>query len=249
MSTDMLLTNEGVRLSLQYRADPLPSLTHLCAARRDTAAFQIIVNSDMRYTVSTATRDNYSAYNHLEKDIMRTRLCVEAPFPVTLRPEGFLPDNHDIPVADILLMQDTVESKAGMPSAVWTELAIPEDAEAGDYSVTVRLYGSRYSEDESLLSEQTVTLRVMPYTLPEAKNWSFYLDLWQHNGNIARKHDVPLWSDAHFAVIEKYVKTLADLGQKSITVCASDIPWVGQGCFSDHRYGGDLKSDRSHVVL
>ena len=78
------------------------------------------------------------------------------------------------------------------------------------------------------------------YTLPERKDIKFHLDLWQHNSNIARKHDVPLWSDEHFAVIKNYVDSLANIGQKSITVCASEIPWSGQSCCGNNRFGGNL---------
>jgi hypothetical protein len=83
-------------------------------------------------------------------------------------------------------------------------------------------------------------LKVYPVTLPDYRDWSFYLDLWQHNSNVARKHDVPLWSDAHFAVLENYVKSLSALGQRSITICAGEIPWSGQSCFEIQEFGGNL---------
>ena len=47
----------------------------LCAARRDTAAFQLIICSDLRYTVTTAKHDTYSAYNPLVKENMLSLLA------------------------------------------------------------------------------------------------------------------------------------------------------------------------------
>lgn len=43
----------------------------------------------------------------------------------------------------------------------------------------------------------------------------FELDLWQHNANIARMHEVERYSDEHMAVLEHYVQSLAALGQKA----------------------------------
>ena len=53
------------------------------------------------------------------------------------------------------------------------------------------------------------------------------------NSNIARKYDLDLWSDEHFAVMENYISSLADLGQKALTVIVSEIPWSGQSSSYD----------------
>ena len=37
-----------------------------------------------------------------------------------------------------------------------------------------------------------------------------------------------LWSDAHFVLIDRYCASLAELGQKAVTVIVSEIPWSGQ---------------------
>lgn len=242
MSTSMILTNESIKLKLQYGAEAPEALTSLCAARRDSASFQMIVNSDSFYALSTGLHDWYSSRNkqNMIGTPVRLRVAVEAPFPVTLNIEEFVTDDDDIKKADILLMQDTRESAAHTPTAVWCDVNVPEDAKPGDYTVTARLFSAGYNDDETLVASKSVKLTVYPYALPDPKDWKFYLDLWQHNSNIARKHDVPLWSDEHFAVIKNYAESLAALGQKSIMVCASDIPWHGQRCFERMVYGGNL---------
>ena len=76
--------------------------------------------------------------------------------------------------------------------------------------------------------------------LPAPEEHRFHLDLWQHPSNIARKHETPLWSDAHFAVLERYVESLGALGQKCVTVIASEIPWSGQCSYLAMDYPSNL---------
>ena len=240
MSPYLKLTNEAYRLKLNYCSEVPAPLSGLTAARRDTAAFQMIVQSSLQYSVNVGTGEWFSAKGRLQGPHERLRVAVEAPFPVQLHLEEFLCDDDGIEKADILLNQNVRESRGGIPSAVWAEVQIPEDAKAGSYCVTVRLYSALYGEDETLVDEQTVPLQVFSYIMPEAKDWKFYLDLWQHTSNIARKHDVILWSEDHFAVLESYARSLAALGQKSITVCGGEIPWQGQSCAREHEFGGNL---------
>ena len=242
MSANMTVTNEAFRLKLTYAAENPPAFTEVCAARRDSASFQMIINSDSFYSLSVGLHDWYSARNRQDMigTPVRLRVAVEAPFPLTLNIEEFVTDDDDIKKADILLSQEVRESAAHTPSAVWCDINVPADAEPDDYTVTAKLFASGYNDDETLVASESFTLKVYPYVLPEPKNWKFYLDLWQHNSNIARKHDVRLWSDEHFEVIKNYAESLAALGQKSIMVCVSEMPWQGQSCFKKMAYGGNL---------
>lgn len=242
----MKAANEAYKLMLQYGAEPPVPPSLLVSARRDSAAFQLIVCAEQIYSVNVGLGDWYSARggrrpgNETSGHHQRLRVAVEAPFACEVRLVDMHTDDDGAMKADALLTQEVRESDANAPSAVWVEIQVPEDAAPGDYTVTAHLYAALYNEDEREISTLTLPLRVYPYVLPAPRDWSFYLDLWQHNANIARKHDVPLWSDAHFAILEKYVATLADLGQKAITVCASEIPWSGQSCFLNQEHGGNL---------
>lgn len=240
MSSFMKLTNEAFRLKLNYAGEQPAPLSSLVAARRDTAAFQLIVQSDKQYSLNVGRSEWFSAKGRLHGPHDRLRVSAEAPFPVKLSIEEFITDDDCIEKTDIILNQDVRESRANVPSAVWAEVQIPADAAPGDYTVTVSLYSALYGQDETVVDTQTIPLHVSSYVLPDYKDWKFYLDLWQHTSNIARKHDVLLWSDEHFEVLKSYAQSLAALGQKSITVCASEIPWHGQSCYEDHQFKGNL---------
>jgi len=236
------LANEAYKLTLGYgRLEP-SSPSHLVVARNDTAAFQIILNSDRPYSVSIGRGEWYidSMYTNLHSEPERLRLSVVAPFEVELNIEEFVTDDDGIKKADILLNSDVRDSLPNTPTAVWCEVRVPKDAPMGEYNIEVSLFSSLYASDEILVSKLSLPLTVYPVEIPSYRDRSFYLDLWQHSSNIARHYDVKLWSDEHFAVIEKVVDSLARLGQKSITVCASEIPWSGQGCYKDVSYGGNM---------
>ena len=240
----MQIANEAFKLKLHYDAEkPVPP-SCLYAARRDSAAFQLILNSIEFYSVNVGLGEWISARG--DKHIVgklrheRLRVAVEAPFEVKTNIEEFLTDDDNCKKADMLLTQSIRESDPNTPTAVWVEVNVPEDAKPGDYEIKVRLYAALSFEDEKEVACATIPLHVADFLLPKPCERRFFLDLWQHNSNIARKHDVPLWSDAHFAVLENYVRSLAELGQRSITVCASEIPWSGQSCFESQEFGGNL---------
>ena len=244
--TTFQLANEAYRLKLQYGADAPIAPKRLVCAKNDSAAFQLIVNSDYVYSLSTAPGDWYSSRGGKRPGYetsgphKRFRVSVESPFDTEVKLVEFVTDDDGAKKADMILSQSVRESDANSPSAVWVEVNVPHDAKSGEYTVSAKLYGALYNEDEQLLGTVSLPLKVMNYTLADPTNWGFYLDLWQHNSNVARKHDVPLWSDEHFAVLEKYVSSLADIGQKAVTVCVSEIPWSGQSCFENQEYGGNL---------
>jgi hypothetical protein len=60
---------------------------------------------------------------------------------------------------------------------------------------------------EQKAGELEFSIEVSDVALPDPKEYNFYLNLWQHSSNISKKHEVPLWSDEHFAVLENYIKS------------------------------------------
>lgn len=106
---------------------------------------------------------------------------------------------------------------------LWISIDVPRDAEPGLYSgkVTVAASGG-VSEPFDL------TLEVLPLALPAPADWAFHLDLWQNPFSVARYHRVPVWSEAHFDLLEPLLRMLADAGQKCLSTSIIDRPWGGQ---------------------
>ncbi|MBX3239424.1 MAG: DUF4091 domain-containing protein [Chitinophagaceae bacterium] len=130
-------------------------------------------------------------------------------------------------VADIIntsLPSATIAKNTTQP--VWLSIRVPADAKGGNYKATVAVNaGEKY--------ELQVALTVIDRTLPAPKDWTFRLDYWQHPAAIARVHDLPLWSDAHFEKMREYYTMLANAGQKIITAGIVDEPW-GHQTYDDY---------------
>jgi len=212
----------------------------LVCAKNSFAAFQVCLKADEPFIVSTGKNPVFSPkglYNNV-----RLECCIES-FPVSnisMLPELYMEDDDAILKADILSEQEYVEVRPGMTQPVWVEVALPVDMQAGIYKGQVDLYIHKMFQDEKKLSPLTFTLEVKDVTLPCPEEYRFYLDLWQHPSNVSRKHEVRLWSDEHFDVLEKYIKSLAAIGQKAATAVVSEIPWSGQFCCKTVNYPSDL---------
>lgn len=120
-------------------------------------------------------------------------------------------------VTDPLLNQTELE--ADSTAFFWITIQVPESAIPGTYRSTVTT-----SNDVKL----QLQLEVINRLLPPPAAWSFDLDLWQHPAAIARVHNVPLWSEQHFAVMKPYYQELAAAGQKNITASIVHEPWGHQ---------------------
>ncbi len=115
----------------------------------------------------------------------------------------------------------TMAPKTSRP--VWITINIPEKAEAGKYTSTLKLKAKNQPDKEFKL-----TLEVLNQTLPNPAEWKFHLDLWQNPYSVARFHNVKVWSPEHWTLLKPLMKMLADAGQKTITATINKRPWGGQ---------------------
>lgn len=134
------------------------------------------------------------------------------------------PEDHAASLAADLLEDVNsyaVEGRATRP--LWVTIDVPADAEPGTYksTITVQIKGQESKSFE-------FTLNVIDKVLPPATDWKFHLDLWQNPYAVARFHQVEAWSQAHWDLLKPLMKTLADAGQKVITVSLNKRPWGGQ---------------------
>ncbi len=245
MLTKAIITNEGYRLEHNYKCNCPKETKAVIMAKNDRAACQLILQSDKHYSVSLSRGDWYSDFEKVSagKALLghdRFRVAVASPLKVNMNHVGMFYDDDETKKADILLNQDVIESYANMPCSIWIELESGKDTPAGEYEADIKVYHSVYGEDEKEVASFKVTATVYDVILDDSRNWKFHLDLWQHHCNLARHGDVRLWSDDHFELMKPYAKSMADLGQKVVSVCVSEIPWGGQLCEMDHRYGGNM---------
>ena len=78
-----------------------------------------------------------------------------------------------------------------------------------------------------------LSLTVIDRVLPPAKDWKYFLDLWQHPWAVSRYFNVKPFSKAHYAKMEPIYRALAECGCKALTVTILDLPWNHQ-CYDGY---------------
>lgn len=195
--------------------------------RNTKAAFNAligIVNED--YLLNVGDSDCFCN----REDMLKLRICADFPIDVKLNIVGTMTDDDYYRKGEVLLGEDYIKVQRDDCAQVYCEADIPKDIKPGIYEGKVRLYSHRLFEDEVLEGELTVRVNVASYMLPSRSESKFYLDLWQHSSIAANRCEVKIWSDDHFRILEDIVKSLADLGQRAVTVVATEVPWYGQSC-------------------
>lgn len=76
-------------------------------------------------------------------------------------------------------------------------------------------------------------LKVIDRVLPPAKDWKYFLDLWQHPWAVSRYFGVEPFSSEHYAKMAPIYRALADCGCKALTVTLLDLPWNHQ-CYDGY---------------
>lgn len=139
---------------------------------------------------------------------------------------GYRPDHTKFDsslVADMIDIKQKHDLIACTTQPVWVSVEIPQTAQPGVYRGQIVPQSPLYK-----FEPLDIEIRVFNRTLPAPQDRKFHLDLWQHPFAIARYHDLPLWSEAHFEAMRPVIKRLADAGQKVITATLIHAPWGGQ---------------------
>lgn len=206
-------------------------------ARGDTAACQIIFSPDCDCIAMHGDAPFFSQSGAVDT----IRFSSEyKDFEESCNFVGIHIDDDRFMKGDSLLPFPVIEAVRGEIYSLYAEFSIPENAAPGDYVQKITLYGGKMFEDEKPLASLSLKIKVYDFIMPKPGEYRFHLDLWQHCSNIARKHETPLWSESHFKVLESYVKTLAALGQKAVTLVVSTVPWSGQFCSTERRGKANL---------
>ena len=128
-------------------------------------------------------------------------------------------------VADVIdHLTPALDVKANTTQPVWVSVNVPrENIIKGMYRGTVTV-----KEDGKVLAELPLTVTVKNRVLPEPKDWTFHLDLWQNPYAVSRYYNVEPFSQEHFDLMRPIMKRYADAGGKVITASIMHKPWNGQ---------------------
>lgn len=130
--------------------------------------------------------------------------------------------------ADPLLEVGAVDVPANVAQAVWLTIKVPAGTAPGQYTGQLRLSASGQQEVFDL------QLEVLSGVLPDPSDWSFYLNIWQDPSGVARAHQVEVWSEEHWALLEDYAKNFVAHGMDVITASIVYDPWDSQTGYPYH---------------
>ncbi|KAG6954692.1 hypothetical protein JG688_00012233 [Phytophthora aleatoria] len=180
------------------------------------------------------------------------RVAVDTRFvpPHKLMVETFLVGSVEDENSDLVmetLERTGVSTKAMRQHAVYLRVRIGENLDPGVYELPLRVFTQEAGfKDEHLTWSSSFAVRVVDVRLPTPSNWRFRLDLWQHWTAVARVHRATLWSDRHFELIDRYMAPLSEMGQKCLSVVATEMPWAGQQCYMEEQNASALFE---HAIL
>ena len=138
-----------------------------------------------------------------------------------VRYPGLMPvDENGQYTPDPLWEVETVALRPYQSQGVWMDVKVPATAEAGRYEGSIEVL-----RDGAVAETFRVALEVLPATLPDPAGFHCYLNILFDPSSIARFKKLPLWGEAHWREIERYIENLAAHGQKTITVFIVDDPW------------------------
>ena len=86
-----------------------------------------------------------------------------------------------------------------------------------------------------------LNVKVVDRVLPPAKEWKYFLDLWQHPWAVSRYFGVEPFSKEHYAKMEPVWRALAESGCKALTVTLLELPWNNQCYDAYHSMIGRVK--------
>lgn len=98
----------------------------------------------------------------------------------------------------------------GSPRSLWVEINLPADYPAGVYPVEIIFDANpQYSSNEHFSYTQKTMIEVLGVNIPEQKT---IFTQWFHTDCIASAHNVAVYSEEHWDLIDKYIKMAVKSG-------------------------------------
>lgn len=99
-------------------------------------------------------------------------------------------------------------------ASVWVEVMLPNDYPQGTYPIDIRFVNDEnYRYGEAFECTQTMKIEVLPKNISEQKT---LFTQWFHVDCIASAHNVKIYSEKHWNLIDKYMKLASELGINTI---------------------------------
>ncbi|MPZ95115.1 MAG: DUF4091 domain-containing protein, partial [Propionibacteriales bacterium] len=139
---------------------------------------------------------------------------------VTLRYPAYIPVEGTNGVTADPLESGPVDVEAGNSQPIWLTIDVPRSLSAGSYGVELRIAATG---TPAVVHELVVDVADVTVSDPEA--YDLYLNLWFQPDAVAYAHDVPLYSEEHWDLLDTYLEDMASRGQKVANAAIIEDPW------------------------
>ncbi len=95
---------------------------------------------------------------------------------------------------------------------VFLTVNIPKDAKAGSYTGRLAIAAGAAPVDVP------IRVKVVDWTLPDTRDFCTYAGIVQSPDTLAIKYNVPLWSEAHWKLIDRSFTLLAQVGAREVFI-------------------------------
>jgi len=191
--------------------DPFAPLSPLAvtAVRNGTFAAQVVVGDDKPIKGLKAVVSDLTGPGTIPASAVQVRYAVaDGASPGRDQPPPF-DSLEEFPPAEV----PVYEEHGGAVQPVWITVSVPTDAKPGDYTGTVTIAAEGVERVAVPL-----TLRVIDWALPHHNAFTARMDIVESPESVAMAYDVPLWSDAHFRLLDKTFSLLAPLAAKTLYI-------------------------------
>ncbi|MEG2984921.1 MAG: GNAT family N-acetyltransferase [Peptostreptococcaceae bacterium] len=213
-------------------------ISKLCIVKEESFAFQLMLKSDEKFFCQLG---NVNDIHYLG---LNNKIRIELELEESLRNDfkasflGYIQNDNNELIGDQILNQNYMYIEEDQ--MLWIEGKIPSDFKKDYIQIKVKAYYTSEYESEILIAEEVIKIEVIDYVLPSVKESDFFLDLWQHPCNWARYYEVQYYSKEHFTIIDNFLFSMSNLGQKVIDLIVTDYPWAGQRCYEVHENANNL---------
>lgn len=164
-------------------------------------ALQTPIRTAFTAKVNSPLKDHIKLYA-VVNTVMDVAAYVDSDDDYITKEPGIMPDML-LPLEG----KDEVFRLACEAGAIWVTVDVPENTPAGEYPITVDLTAA--TRTESMELSATMVLDVTAVNVPKQQTM---FTQWLHLDCIADAHRVDIYSEEHWALIDKYVALAADLG-------------------------------------
>jgi len=107
------------------------------------------------------------------------------------------------------------EPARGAVQPVWITVTVPRDAAPGAYTGTLTV-----SAEGAKVADVAIRLTVADWVLPDPKRFESFVGLVQSPNTLAAKYNVPMWSEAHWKLLDRTFALLGQVGTKDVYILA-----------------------------